>query len=278
MKNKLSILLSALLLCMCAAANATVKTYVASAPFTFATRGNWGQNALQGTESGTSVGNPSVDSTAFHIEPQVAGTVTVDARKVIASSTFNSWLGQANPTGDFASQNGNKLVLTLQIVDVTPFRFSELVLTIGSSNTAVIPNSVVRFDGSNFVGYPFAKGLSYGPDGIKGTADDAAYLTPLNASHDFQMNEFTLVDYGSASPVFVDASLRPGATQQAKLNDALASFNVPVTLTMTWSSTTGAFNPVSTHVVLSNLGVPEPSAMSMLLSFGLWGGFLYRKR
>lgn len=254
----------ALLLCASSAVKASERVYLTSAPFTFATRGNWGQNALLGTASGTSVGDPSTDTAAFRIEPSVAGTVAIDARKVISSSTFNSWLGQANPTGPFASQNGNKLVLCLQLVEVSKFRFSDLVLTIGSSNTAVIPNAVLQFDGSNFVGYPFANGYSYGPNNIKGDGDDVGYLTPLNSSHDFLMNEFTLVDYGGQSPVFVDASLRPGATNQAKLDDALASFNVPVSLTMTWTSKTGAFSPVGMNVIIANQATPEPSIMGLL--------------
>ena len=103
------------------------------------------------------------------------GVTSVNAGQIEVTS-FNSWEGNANPTGAFANELGNRLHFGLVVVSTTDqFDLRDVSFDITSN------------DASNSSGYtgdllehrlpaPARRiGLSYGADGIKGTSDDVLY-------------------------------------------------------------------------------------------------------
>jgi hypothetical protein len=90
----------------------------------------WQINAVQGITAGfTDVGNFATDPTAFHV------VTSTNVRDVIPTDNFNSWLGQASPTGAFAGELGNLLYTPVHINGGgTQFSLSQVVFSSGSSD------------------------------------------------------------------------------------------------------------------------------------------------
>jgi len=195
-----------------------------------------------------------------------AQSLITDRRQAIVTG-YNSWLGDANPTGAFAGEFGNRMHFGLHILgNGDKFSIDHLMF----QGTSTGDGGGLDF-GYGFGDYDYSSdwvGIQYGLDGIRGTADDV-YITsgPSNQVVD------ELVSRGSGNS-YPSYSSDPGATNQDKL-DGVA--NDPA---HQWTSFTGVYTLMDVAgAPYSGSGtfqaVPEPASMAVL---ALGGAALLRKR
>jgi len=133
----------------------------------------------------------------------------------VVVSSFNSWRGLA--PGAYAGEFGNRLHFGLLLDgNGQVFRLSNL--WFGMSST---PDNFFQYTGGRgtadpYLTYnPYTVGIYYGPDGLPGGGDDVIYTSgpATNLVH-------RLIYAGVGNSI--DATFEPGATDQAKLNSAMA--------------------------------------------------------
>lgn len=220
---------------------------------------SWGgyvTNAIYALENGlSSVGTPSTDPTAYY-------QVTTAPLRYNMVTSFNSWLGQADPGTAFgpafAAEYGNRLHFGLRIVSLgvaNMFRLEDLTFDMNSSDAG----NELDFDG-DFIGYTYEArrmGIDYGADEIKGTSDDIVYASGQAGTN--YVNELVYVGVGNAWWPW------PG-TDQAQIDSEVArvmALGMPNTVTTTYSIVVGGTTYSNTGTVVLT---PEPSS---LLVFGL---------
>ncbi len=174
----------------------------------------WASNFIQALQTGAnSAGDQSLPTGYQNV---VGGTF--DARLNVATG-FPSWKGQANPTGAFASELGNRFTFGANIVS-TAQTFTLAQLSDGSESS--IPDKSQGFDYAlqSYAGATFSAtriGTFYGADGIKGTADDVVYNASNPGTDATLINEISLISFGVAN----DTSGAPAsATDQQKIDYA----------------------------------------------------------
>lgn len=222
----------------------------------------WTDNAIQaqylGTSSYGTVGTP----TFYQAAPS---TMSVYDNIVTG---FNSWQGKTDPGtvfgAAFSNELGNRLhfALDLKAAAGDLVSIDKLSFTGSSSDTT---DSLAFAYSIGTYGYSSSyRGLLYGNDGIRGTADDI-WVTSGPSSQ--QVNEIIGRGSGNAWAVY---TTDPGATLQDKIdNAALALGSAPINFTGQYSydnqivgSATVTFNPAS---------VPDSGSTAALLVTGLAG-------
>jgi hypothetical protein len=186
----------------------------------------WKANALQSlSHGGGTVGDPATDPAAY------VPTGTITDRDFWGTlnnpgAVFNSWHAQANPAAPFDTQYGNAIIFPLRLVSTTSkFRLSNL----DNITTSNDPGNDLGVSGTHLVSganYGFSRvGIDYGPDGIRGTADDITYNN--GESGTMLVNELLY----SGVAVFEDVSHTPGNTPQQDIDQSIASFDAthPIT-------------------------------------------------
>ncbi len=234
----------------------------------------WQLNAIQGISNGfTAVGNPATDPTAF------SPVTTASVRDVIPTGDFNSWDGQANPTGAFANELGNLLYAPVIIsgTDGTKFSLSQVVFTGVSSD---LPNNPAGSllgnvtDLNNYNYSPGRVGVIFNPDG------STTYIT--SGAPTQSVDELIYRGVGSFDSVLTVAGT--GETGQQLLDQQAAQFASynPLSFSATYSiydSSTDR-DPGSllySHSDVLLLSVPEPSSLA-LLSLGVVGALAASRR
>ncbi len=215
-------------------------------------------NALYALEHGlTSYGSPGPGYYATVvpiIPPLLPG-------QIVSSSGFLSWNGVVDPLSPYDLEHGNFIYFPLHILgNGSLFRLSNLYNDMNSSDP---PNS---FDNDgwfyDFNGYTI--GIYYGPDGIKGTADDVLYNSG-DASL-YLINELLYVGVGAS----FNASGAPGGTPQEQMQ-----------YTLDYIGCVGTFQTSNQYCLYDDQGnllncTPEPGTIA-LLAGGLLGLLALRR-
>jgi hypothetical protein len=250
-----------------AQASVTIDVYASSAPNVGASPSWPGYltNALNSLENGLgTTGNPTLDPTAY----AVLGTTVQPGQMMVTS--FNSWLGVANPGSPFQNEFGNRLHFGLHAYSTDQkFVLNDLTFAIQSSDA-----NVLGYTG-DFVGYNYSStriGIDY-VDGIKGNGNDIVYtsgngLTPVN--------EIDYVGVGNAYwPGGDDPNpANPAGGAQAAMDAAVAYIdsNYPLSVTGTYwiGEATGSATVTTT---------PEPCTLAIWSLLGGIGAIVgYRRR
>lgn len=216
-------------------------------------------NAIQSlSQGGGAVGNPATDPAAF------VPTSSIKAADLFASfegtnTTFPSFHGVANPPAPFNDQYGNALIFPLRIVSTTQkFRLSNLDNVIVSND----PGNTFGSESHLAAGrdYSFTRvGIDYGPDGIKGTADDIVYNN--NQPGSTPVNELLY----SGVAIFNEVSDFGGNAQQ-NLDQSVADFlrqNPLTSISNTYTLTDDAGNNL-VNITTTVAVTPEPAALGLL--------------
>ena len=223
----------------------------------------------------TAVGNFATDPTAF--QPVTSASV----RDVIPTGDFNSWHGQANPTGAFANELGNLLYSPVIIsgTNGTQFSLSQVVFTGVSSDLPGNPAGSLLgnvTDLNNFNYSPGRVGVVFHAGG------PSTYIT--SGSPDQMVNELIYRGVGSYDQVLTVAG--SGETGQQLLDQQAAQFasHNPFSFSATYSVYDSSTNRDPGSLLFSGtdvlpLSVPEPSSLA-LLSLGVLGSLAvgYRRR
>jgi len=190
-------------------------------PFKFAPPGppnqaqaftDWNTNAIQGLMQGdASVGDPAVGPAAYYPVTSVNQRDVFDT--VVNSPTFPSWRGTADPAPPFNTSFGNAVDFSLRIVgNGTQFKLANLD-NITTSNDAGNDWSFGSHLSANRSYASTRVGINYGPDHIRGTADDIVYQN--NESGSLPVDELDYSGVGVAQDVLDPAfGVMPGTHQQ----------------------------------------------------------------
>jgi hypothetical protein len=216
-------------------------------------------NALNGLENGlSSVGDRASDPKGYERAPALVLPGEIEV------TTFNSWRGQANPTGAFAAELGNRMHFGLHAYGdgYTQFKLNDLTFALHSSD---VGDSLVYT--GDFIGYGYngttRYGINWGADRVKGGGDDTIYTSGNGTT---LVDELVYVGVGNAWWPGGDATDpgNPPGGGQAALDASFASLlaDGPITVTCSYSLP-GASGSDSVQVV------PEPAALTLLVVAGL---------
>jgi hypothetical protein len=213
---------------------------------------DWSTNALIALQDGTTTNGAAGPS----YYAQIASFAATD----VIGTNFPYWKGELNPIGLFAGQTGNGLAFGTAIY--------------GNGQQFSMDNVSYA---DNFFGHPFSAnlsaygygprmvGINYGPDGIRGTADDVVYNTPGNASSLVDALFFSGVDIQFFVANSADLPAAIAGIQDATTPYASATYTVRIGD----SSTSG-----SDQVEM----VPEPATLSLAGLGVLLLGFAARRK
>lgn len=224
-----------LLFASLASAALTVTVVPSSAPNGFTNPGTWSTYAARALTSlengGGTIGDRATDPAAY--QPLTTRVAPTD----VVVSNFASWRSSASPETYFAAEHGNRLHFGLHVLgNGTQFRLVDISGTINSDDVVDAFATNFSFAGQSFNSN--RRGISYGADGVKGTADDIIYTsgpgTPL-------LDEFVYPGLGQA----LDATFEDGTTNQEKL-DSVQEWIAVAGLTQVWADYTIA-NPGRTE-------------------------------
>lgn len=221
--------------------------------------GGYAANALTGLENGlSSVGDRSTNPTGYEAAPAVVLPGEIEV------TTFKSWRGQANPTGAFAAELGNRMHFGLHAYGdgYSQFALNDLTFALHSSD---IDDSLVYT--GNFIGYSYngttRYGINWGDDRVKGGGDDTVYTSGNGTT---LVDELVYVGVGNAWWPGGDAADpgNPPGGGQAALDASFASLLAggPINVTCSYSLP-GATGSDSVLVT------PEPATVTMLVLAGL---------
>lgn len=202
-------------------------------------------NAILGLPLGVETGN-------FNIDPSAYNLVSTVAPWDFMVSTFQSWRGVA--PGLFAPEEGTRLYFGLYVLSPEIlFSLSQVTYIVTDTDAVFPPNGYFSASGdfSTSVYDAAHVGIRFGtPDIIYNSGQPGTNL--INA-----------LIYVGLAPAF-DASLYSGATNQAKLNAAIADAQTLGTysLQVCYSATTDA--GVLFNVCAADIVVPEPSTTALL--------------
>ena len=226
----------------------TVQASLAPNAFGSPSFGGWGANAISALENGANAAGGAGPTQYNNVAGQTFG---VDHNLV---TNFGAWMGQAGPTGAYASELGNRTHFSVNIQrGVAPIALALLNYNISST---LNPDDL-SFSGSfsatdNYSA--FRVGRLWGTDGIRMTNDDILITSGTAAQ---LVDEITYVGVGNA---FEALSSDPGATNQDKIDGVAASIPGYV-LTGSYSLT--GFNGGGSAFV-NFAPVPEPASLALL--------------
>jgi len=233
-------------------------------------------NAREALQTGQSSvgGDPATTPTAYSA---FANNAFIHPGYAIAS-TFKSWIGTTNPGAAFDQEIGNRLKFGLHIMSdgalASQFNLSDVTYSLergdpgnpGSGGFKALPGSI--YDGQQQVG------IDWGPDRIRGTADDIIY----NSGESGISPTINLIDeliYTGIGTAYSPLELSPPDTEQEQLDNRVAYI-----LNLGALPTTVTYNIVAGSGTDSGSGtvyyqIPEPSSVVLgLLGIGL---FLHRR-
>lgn len=239
-----------------ASAGISIEVVASSAPNAFGSP-SWGAymaNSLNSLELGLgNIGDRLTDPTAYEVAADI-----VDPSEFMVSS-FNSWRGDASPTGAFASELGNRMHFGLRAAGdgVMQFRLEDISFELVSSD----PGNALGYAG-DFVGLSYSSaryGIDWGADRVKGGGDDTVYTTGNGAT---LVDEIIYVGVGNAFwPGGGDPDpSNPIGGAQAAMDDSIA-----------WVIGEAPFSMTATYTILGAVGsdtitaIPTPGAAPMLL-------------
>jgi hypothetical protein len=233
-----------------------IEVVAASGPNGFSSPyfGAWAANVIDAlTANRPRAGDPALPS--FYREIRRV----VPANEVLVTG-FPSWNGRALPAAPFDREHGRRLHFNLHadgsaragphVVRGTRFAIAWLTGTAEGDGALPLPNEDFGGDEQR-LGFAFGKdwgipyeyspqrvGIDYGPDGVKGTADDEV----VTGGPDTRLvDELFMRGSGDAFAVYDDANFPPGgvvssqADLQAKLDYALARMPVGSHVTATYT-------------------------------------------
>jgi hypothetical protein len=247
----ISIVLFVMFLAGYSTAGVTIDVFASSAPNAAAGASSWSSyvpNALYALENGlSSVGDRSTDPTAYE-----QASAIVDPWE-IAVTSFTSWRGTVSPSDPFDSEWGNRMHFGLHAYGdgTTQFKLEDLTFELHSSD----PTDSLIFTG-DFIGYNYSTtrfGVNWGPDRIRGTADDVRYTSGNGTT---LVDELGYVGVGNAWWPKVTGEL---PTPQAAMDDYFA-----------WVASEQPIDVTCTYSILGSTGsdmvtvVPEPATMLLL--------------
>jgi hypothetical protein len=129
---------------------------------------NWSafcSNTISFLKSGQNLSSDRQSAANFTVSPQL------ESGDIIVSTTNSAlWRGQLDPPAPFQNERGGYLRFAMRVVSQDPFNLDGVTWNYGASDS----DDVFRYiDRLTNVSYGLGiQGLWYGPDGIKGTADD----------------------------------------------------------------------------------------------------------
>lgn len=230
----------------------TVSVFPSMAPNAFGSPSftPWESNTISALENGLSTaGNPALPS----YYQQISNGANIP---IWIASEFNSWNNIANPGTAFgpafAGEFGNRLYFNVHI-NGNGQQFSISQLSLQTTST----------DGGNFLGFSVPTGsynystgfvgLNYGGDGLPGGGDDTYITSGPNTQ---LVNELFARGSGNGPQVL---NADPGATDQDKINNALAGLPQSFIYSGTYTLDTGNAQFSGNAFVV--VGVPEPSTV-----------------
>jgi hypothetical protein len=220
------------------------------------------QNALNALENGlSSVGNPATTPTAYY-------QVTTEGDRDNIVTGFPSWKGFVNPGAmfgaAFANELGNRLHFGVHILgNGTQFSLSELSFDMESTDAGDIFQFVGDFSTPSDVYSSTRVGINYGPDHIKGTADDVRISSGPATQ---VVDELVYVGVGNAL-AGGDVSC-PGSNQATMdcvkaFYDSISPFNITTTYTL--RNANGGLLSTGSATVLFPAAVPEPATWGFMI-------------
>ena len=229
----------------------------------------WQDNFIQAIQTGADAAGDQSLPTGY--QNVVGGTF--DARLNVATG-FPSWKGQANPTGAFANELGNRFTFGANIVSAAQtFTLSQLSDGTESSiaDDQGFDNDLLSYAGTTFGQYRI--GTFYGADGVKGTADDVVYDASNPGTDATLINEISLISFGVAN----DTSGAPAnATDQEKIDFAGREYG-NYTLNGIYRLDLGGNTGTVQSGGVKLQAVPEPASMAAL-GFGALALLKRRKK
>jgi hypothetical protein len=221
-------------------------------------------NAIAGITNGfTDVGQIATDPTAF----QTISSFNV--RDVVPTGDFNSWRGNANPTGAFAGELGNLLYAPVHIFgNGTQFSLSQVVFTGVSSDRPNDPAGSLLGNVTDLSTFTYSAGRV----GVIYNGNAPPTLI-TSGSPDQKVDELIYRGVGSFHQILTAAGT--GMTGQQVLDQeiALLSSNLPLSFTGTYSiykdgTSRDPGSLLASHS-LTISSVPEPSGLALLGVGGL---------
>lgn len=232
-------------------------------------RDNFLESAKNGFTTMT-VGNPADDPEAY-TRYQDNGVAPASS---ITSSSFNSWAGEANPTGAFANEFGQRMHFGVVVESVGT---GVSVSLAGMSGSITSSDNTLDFSAS-FSGSDYTAsrvGVSnFGADGVLGGGDDT-FVTSGSGSN--PMLAILYVGLGNALEAF---ETDPGQSNQQQLdnveNYVISEGGIAVTgsYTMNYSGGTAGGSIMGSQTI--NV-IPEPS-VALLSVIGFIGLLLHRRK
>lgn len=214
-----------------------------------------GMNAILNGLS--SIGDRDTDPTAYLA---FADGSEIDAGNAMVTS-FNSWLGQADPPPPFDAELGNRLHFGLHAYGDMQFTLEDVNFEISSTDGGNLLGFTGSLDGRTLNGTSRI-GIDWGADGLQGTADDII----LDAGQDDTtlMNELIYIGVGNAYwPGGGDPDpANPIAGRQGAIDNtrAFIAANDPVVVSGRYEILTNSATASVTLVA----SVPEPSSVALL--------------
>jgi len=219
-------------------------------------------NALNALENGLiSVGNPATSPTAYY-------RVTTESDRDNIVTGFPSWKGFANPGAmfgaAFASELGNRLHFGVHILgNGTQFSLSQLSFDMESTDAGDIFQFVGDFSTPSDVYSSTRVGINYGPDHIKGTADDVRISSGPATQ---VIDELVYVGVGNA---LAGGDVSCPGSNQATLDcvkafyDSISPFNITTSYTL--RNANGGLLSTASASVLFPAAVPEPATWGLMI-------------
>jgi hypothetical protein len=244
----------------------TVDVYASSAPNYYGSP-SWAgyeANGVYALENGLSTyGDPTLP-TAYAQLPAVVGA------NMNASTSFNSWQGNVNPTGAFANELGNRIHFGLVAFGdgTTKIALNDLTFAINSNDAGDSMNYTGDFQGSDYNGTSRI-GIIWGTGG---KANPSTYTVLTSGNGTTPVDEIVYIGVGNSWWPQVTSDL---PTPAAAMNDYYATMNAEGPITITGSYSIDGFTGSDSVAVAP---VPEPVTMvSAFLAIGGLGGYI-RKR
>lgn len=225
---------------------------------------NDANNSTSDYVSDGTAGNPLLDPSAFEVASGTVSPGQVSPGQVTTSS-FNSWNGQASPSGAFSGEFGSRIHHFFILEGKNGNQYSlDQISYIWTSDDGVL-NLSGDFSSVNYsTAYV---GIDYGGDGVLGGGDDT-YSTSATGSDPF--DAISGIGPGNGYSAYGSGTNQDQLNNVVSYVDGLPGSTNNVVAEYTFFGT----QTVSDSIAITT--VPEPSATSLLLGF--MGLFLASRR